>query len=181
MVRLCKTRCLTISVTAMLVLSVAIPLGAQDPGESERTTWVYGFVGWSEEYRFTPPQGRRVGVSRIGGGWERLFHRGFGFGVDGGFRPVPDRFDTSFNVHYHILESSGRSSRVSPFATGGLTVAWGVGDGGLGAGEARYNVGGGVNLWIHDRFGPRIEFRHYCSHKAGAALQELRIGGVLSL
>ena len=58
----------------------------------------------------------------------------------------------SVNGYYHFAD---RSARVDPFVTGGYSLGFRSGTLNFG------NFGGGVNLWLRESLGMRIEFRDH--------------------
>jgi hypothetical protein len=155
---------------ALLVGPVSM-LAQKSNDRPPRRNWGYVFAGvrlqdqvvqipFPEPHRFKVHSA--FDLSRGGLGWEWLLYRGVAVGVEGSGRPRSGgRVDTSFNLSYHFVNLPRVGSTLAPFATFGETIAWGVGDSGLGAGESGPNLGGGANLWLHRRIGPRFEIRKY--------------------
>ena len=89
---------------------------------------------------------------RVGGGIE---HR-FGHFLLGGEFEILQRPESpgdrtsvlpSINAGFEV-----GNGRIRPFVTGGYTFA---------SSDAVFNIGGGVNVWVHDHVGARIEFRNH--------------------
>ncbi len=71
----------------------------------------------------------------------------------------------SANGVLHVLTPQS-ASRLSPYVTGGYTHM-SSGEGGFGA----WNVGGGLDLWLKDRVGMRLEFRDHVRPDSRGAVQ----------
>jgi hypothetical protein len=90
-------------------------------------------------------------LGQIGVGVNKVWKRGFSIGTEGGYGATRGGGDIgfwSFNIAQHFQSTS----RIVPFATGGVSVVgWSGG----------FNVGGGIHRQFNDRFGLRLEFRQY--------------------
>jgi hypothetical protein len=109
-------------------------------------------------YFFAAPGGAQGTPSlHIGAGGEALLYKGLGFGAEiGYFTPFED-FGAGFGIAsvngaYHFVQSG---KKVVPFVTGGYSLAFREGVGNL------FNVGGGVNYWMREGLGLRVEFRDH--------------------
>ena len=115
-----------------------------------------------------------VATLHLGGGAEALIYRGLGIGAEIGVigalqesRGGMGLF--SVNGSYHF-EQKGK---ISPFLTGGYSVVGGRGIRNL------VNFGGGVNYWLREGKGIRLEFRdHFYMDGSGRQLLGFRIGFV---
>ena len=111
-------------------------------------------------YLFYGP-GRAPGggsLQQLGIGGEAFVYRGLALGAEGGYMFSSNYFDygvglVSLNPSYHFNRS--RHARISPFVTGGYSLAF---RGGI---TSLYNFGGGITWWIGDRFGLRLGVRDY--------------------
>jgi hypothetical protein len=92
----------------------------------------------------------------VGGGGEVTFFRGLGVGGEVGYYARTDRIGDGFGIaDLNLLYSFNRSGKVSPFVTGGGSVAFKSFTAGGG------NIGGGVQYWVNDRAAIRFEFRDH--------------------
>jgi len=155
-----------------MCLSVCAHAQAPDaptaPGNSDR----YHFQG----YIFAAP-GAYVGYSEtratmhFGGGGEALLYKGLGAGAELGGIWALQGSDLlavfSVGGSYHF----SRDRKISPFLTGGYSRIWGDGSADL------VNFGGGVNWWLGERKGIRLEFRdHVYAEGSNRQIVEFRIG-----
>ncbi len=114
-----------------------------------------------EGYLFFAPgglfsQGHPVGTAHFGGGGEFMLFKGLGAGAEIGYLTPWEDFSAgigvlSANGAYHFL----RNRKVSPFLTGGYSLAFRDGHANL------VNFGGGVNWWVKEGVGLRLEFRDH--------------------
>ena len=94
----------------------------------------------------------------FGGGLETVLWKGIGAGAEVGYlAPFPSGFTygigtVSLNGLYEPLKP-GR--RVTPFVTGGYSLAFREGHGNA------INFGGGINYWMRDGLALRVEFRDH--------------------
>lgn len=113
-----------------------------------------------------------VSTMNFGGGLDALIYRGLGAGAEVSYlTPWSDIGNgiglMSLNGAYHF----NRKRKLSPFVTGGYTLAFRDGHANL------VNFGGGVNYWFREGHGLRLEFRdhlqpqyantHYVSFRVG--------------
>ncbi len=120
--------------------------------------------------------GSSAGTAHVGAGGEALIYRGIGVGAEIGYLNPWRDFSAgigilSLNGSYHF----NRAQKLSPFITGGYSLAFRSGHANL------VNVGAGVNYWFHDRVGLRLEFRdhiytgyptsHYVSGRIGLSIR----------
>jgi hypothetical protein len=97
-------------------------------------------------------------LQQIGVGGEGFLYRGLGVGADIGYQFPSEGFSygiglLSVNGSYHLNRT--RHAKLSPFVTGGYTLAFRGGHANLA------NFGGGVTWWMADHAGLRLEFRDY--------------------
>jgi hypothetical protein len=120
--------------------------------------------------------GSSVGTAHLGAGGEALIYRGIGAGAEIGYLTPWRDFSAgigvlSLNGSYHF----NRARKLSPFLTGGYSLAFRNGHANL------FNVGGGMNYWFSDKVGLRLEFRdhintgytlaHYLSSRIGISFR----------
>jgi hypothetical protein len=125
----------------------------------------------------TTTSGSTTGTLHLGGGGEAFVYKGLGIGAEIGYIAPMQSFKSglgllSVNGSYHF-NSSDKTKKVVPFISGGYSLLFrsGVANG--------FNVGGGVNWWMRDRVGLRLEARdHIFPVRNGPKLQawEFRIG-----
>jgi hypothetical protein len=113
-----------------------------------------------------------IATLHIGGGGEALVYRGLGVGAEvGGLGALQESRGGlglfSVNGSYHF----SRQRKVSPFLTSGYSSVSGNGQRNL------VNFGGGVNYWLRERMGLRLEFRdHVYADGTGRQLLGFRVG-----
>ncbi len=134
-----------------ILLAVLLPLAAAAQGK-ERGGQGYGFVA---------PGSTSEGGSTLhfGVGGEGLVYKGLGVGGEIGYLGATRELSEGFgvlspNVSYHFLNAT-KSGKVAPFVTGGYSLLFRSGV------AHAVNYGGGVNWWIKDRVGLRLEFRDH--------------------
>lgn len=117
--------------------------------------------------------GGHVGTLHVGGGGEALLYKGIGVGVEIGYltpwRNLSGGIGVfSANGSYHFTQNR----RLSPFVTAGYTLGFRNGSANL------FNFGGGVNWWMSERSGMRLEFRDHVYREGGSSMHYLggRIG-----
>lgn len=112
----------------------------------------------------------------VAGGGELLFGGRAGIGSEFGVFANSGSMLFVFSAN-GVLHLSGTTAkeRASPFVTGGYT-AMGSGEGSFNA----WNVGGGVDLWLKDHFGFRIDARDHVRPDSRGTVQYWTIrGGVV--
>jgi hypothetical protein len=135
----------------------------------------------SQGYVFFAPgvltgEGASEGTFHFGGGGEGFLYKGLAAGGEIGY-VAPWKYSRagigllSVDGSYHL----NRSSTLSPFLTGGYSLAFRSGH------ANAVNYGGGVNWWISERYGLRLEFRdhvetqfaklHYVGFRIGFAFR----------
>ena len=94
-------------------------------------------------------------ISMGGLGYEHVFRKTVGVaGEIGGIGSGFGGFAVfSANGYAHL--TPGKDSRLDPFVTGGYSAAVEEGSANM------FNFGGGVNYWLHRRFGLRLEIRDH--------------------
>lgn len=122
---------------------------AQDSSGSKGWGYLFGGVGARADDGAVP-------LLHVGAGGEGLLYKGLGVGAEIGYvAPLEDGSNGSglfsTNVAYHFR----RSEKVSPFVTGGYSLAF------RGFASHGGNFGGGVQYWASDRVGLRFEFRDH--------------------
>ena len=131
-----------------LILVVLTPAlaAAQSYSDPKGQAYVYVSPG------ATSPGG--TGTVQLGGGAEGLIFKGAGVGGELGYVTPWKDFSRGLGVlsvdgSYHF----NRSAKVVPFVESGYTLFFrsGIANG--------INVGGGVNYWLRDHIGLRLEFR----------------------
>jgi hypothetical protein len=109
----------------------------------------------------------------LGAGAEALVYKGLGVGGEIGY--LSDAQDLGQGMGVFSLNGSynfQRSRRVSPFLTGGPTLALGSDVAGV-----VMNLGGGLHWWFKERIGLRFEVRDHFTPESGAAhIISIRIG-----
>jgi hypothetical protein len=157
----------TIWLAILLLFMPGLVVAQQN--SKERRIWGYGY--------FTVGGISNGGTSSLiggGGGAEGLVHKGVGLGADfgvfahNGFGGI-GLF--SVNGTYHFINSQS-SPKAVPFVTGGYSVI-GLSEPGSNGG----NAGAGVNYWLRERLGLRLEFRaHFFPNAFNDALYQFRVG-----
>jgi len=131
-----------------LALAIALPAAAQD---THKTTG-YGYFGGASVYESSLGQ-----YFNVGGGGERLVHKGLTVGADAGYLGYYYNFTqegfglVSPSVGYNFL----RSTKLVPFASAGYSVAFRNGTSNM------FHYGGGITYWFKPRAGLRVEVRDY--------------------
>jgi hypothetical protein len=118
-------------------------------------------------------KGSSPGLAQFGGGGEALIYKGAGIGAELSY--VTPWSSYSAGIGLFSLDGSyhfARSRKISPFVTGGYSLAFRQGHINL------VNFGGGVNCWISNRIGIRLELRDHVNRNTGMTIQYLtaRIG-----
>ncbi len=120
--------------------------------------------------------GGRTGFSNgalvhVGGGGEVTFFRGLGVGGEVGYYADTDDVGGGFGIaDVNLLYAFNKSGKVSPFVTGGGSVAFRGGAAGGG------NIGGGVQYWLNDRAALRFEFRDHIFSSDSPHAYVFRVG-----
>jgi len=143
------------TLTAALLLLVSARANAESPVPAGNE----GVEHRGQGYVFFAPGGilaeeTQVGTAHFGGGGEFLLYKGIGIGSEAGYLTPWRNFSNgiglvSVNGSYHFL----RNGKVSPFVTAGYSVAFRSGHVNL------VNFGGGINWWVRERIGIRLEVR----------------------
>lgn len=149
-----------------LIMLIAIQGVAFAQSSSEPRGWGYAFggVGGASGSGSTP-------FFQVGAGGDGLVYKGLGLGAEVGyvapFRRPGDGFGIlSPDISYHF----NRKSKLVPFVTGGPSLAFRNGAAGGG------NFGGGVNYWMNDHLGLRLEFRDHIFSSDSPHLYQFRVG-----
>lgn len=123
----------------------------------------------AQPYMFLAPGSVSTGggtILHVGGGVDVVHRSGFGGGGEFGYvGRIPDGFDyglglASFTGSYRWL----RGDTVVPFVNGGWSVAAIRGSG------YAYHAGAGVDYWLRDGFGLRLEVRDHFPPDGGGHL-----------
>lgn len=151
----------------LMVISGAA--SAQTTGTSPRG-WGY-FVGGVGA---TAGNGSSTGTFQVAGGGEGLVYRGLGLGAEVGYIGPFDQPGEGFgilsvNPSYHFRNASS-SGRLVPFVTGGFSLGFRSGTAGGG------NFGGGVQYWMKDHVGLRVEFRDHVFSSDTPHFFQFRVG-----
>ncbi len=148
------------------VLMSASPAMAQETVEAVSAVGtVFGSLGGMSD--------GSSGLLHFGAGEEVIWPNGLGLGADLGYIGATTGFGDGFMMLAGgpIYKFRTRSS-FKPFVRGGLTVAFN-GDGAL----SLMHVGGGVDKWINERWGLRLEVRdHLHPRYPGFQVVEFTIG-----
>lgn len=154
-----------ITAITVLVLMQAVALGQSSP---DRRAWGYvvGGAGGNSG-------GSSTGWFQVAAGGEGLVTKGLGLGAEIGylapFRSGGDGIGIfSPDVSYHFKRSS---SKLVPFVTGGYSLAFRSG-----AGSSGGNFGGGVQYWMKDHLGLRLEFRDHVFSSDSPHFYQFRAG-----
>jgi hypothetical protein len=128
--------------------------------------WGYGFGaigGTSGDFGRT--------MAQFGAGGEGLFFKGLGAGAEVSYVTRTDGGNAfgllSTNLTYHFVKP-GSSQKLVPFVTGGPSLTF--------RGAAGGNFGGGVQYWMKDRLGLRLEFRNHVFSSDSPHLYGFRVG-----
>jgi len=138
---------------------------AQEIKEARSWTYLFGGVG---------PCNHGVPYFHTGGGGEGLVAGGFGFGAELGylaFMEAPGR-DIGL-LSPGVVYNFSRGKKTMPFVTGGYTLFFrrGVAHG--------FYFGGGVNRWIGEHLGIKIEGRNQMMPACSENLLEVRFAVLL--
>jgi hypothetical protein len=163
------------TLTAALFLTVsAVAYAGPDATQAEAEKEHRG-----QGYAFFAPGGLftrwgHTGTAHCGAGGEGLLYRGIGIGAEAGYLTPWRDFSAGIGMvsadgSYHFM----RNRKVSPFVTGGYTLAFRDGAANM------VNVGGGANWWVKEGLGLRLEFRdHIYSESYGNHTERIHyLGG----
>jgi hypothetical protein len=140
--------------TTLVFLCASVAASAQPSGNYG---YVFGGPVVVPRSAFTRWDGNFVHVG--GGGEGRLTNR-FALGGElGVLKPVTNQYAVttglaSVTPAYHFI-SRESSRKIDPFADGGISLLFGSG------GAVAVHYGGGLNYWVRQRVGLRLEFRHH--------------------
>jgi hypothetical protein len=152
---------------------LAAPAWGQEV-EKEKSGHGYVFVAPGAATTFSC-RSCTAGTIHFGGGGETTFYKGLGIGAEIGYLGAMEDLSAGFGLlsinGVYIFRGRGHS-RWEPFLTGGGTLAMGQGEA-----AGAVNFGGGVQYWLKNRIGLRIEFRdHVPNQDFSSHLFEGRIG-----
>jgi hypothetical protein len=146
------------------IFLMAVQGAALAQGSTERKAWGYVFGGAG-----AATGGFTNGIYSVGAGGEGLVGNGFGVGAEIGYVAIDGRDGFglfSGNTSYHF----NRTSKLVPFVTGGYSA-------GLRGGASHGgNFGGGVQYWMKDHVGLRLEFRDHVFSSDSPHLFQFRVG-----
>ncbi len=160
----------------IVVLTSAICVFSQS-AEEGRVTSGYGYIFGAPGVGLSFCGCGNIAAVEIGGGAEGLLKGGFGLGVDGGYF-----FSPTYGAQYGIglvspsaLYQFKTRGKTNPFVLGGYTLAFRGGVANL------VHFGGGVNRWLSQHWGLRVEVRYLMSpqypNEAGAL--QFRVGTLI--
>jgi hypothetical protein len=144
----------------MVIFLALLPAStfAQSPVQKERMAYGYAFAA-----PLASTNGEHVSL-HAGIGGEGILFKGFGIGGEiGAVGPGVfgnSGFLVSVNPSYHFL-NVGKSKRVVPFVTGGVTLFGGCHASLAGCNNLGGNFGGGLTYWFKDSVGVRFEARDH--------------------
>ncbi len=138
------------------VLFLAVP--AVSASEEDRVTTGYGYVVGAPGVAISFCCGGGEATMALGGGGEGLIKGGFGMGVDGGYTFLVR--GPGYGIGYvspSALYQFKTRGKTNPFVLGGYTLAFRGGVANL------IHFGGGVNRWLSQHWGLRVEARYLMS------------------
>ena len=154
-----------------IIVAVALLMAVQGVAlaqtSADRRAWGYVFGGAGGA-----SGSGSTALFQVGGGGEGLFYKGLGMGAEvsyvAPFREGGDGLGIfSTDIVYHF----NRSSKLVPFVNGGYSLGF--------RNRARShggNFGGGVQYWMKDHVGLRLEFRDHGFSSDSPHLYEFRVG-----
>jgi hypothetical protein len=162
---------------AAFFLVLFLSSAAHSQASSGTTSSEKSLLHRAQGYLFVAPgayngYGGTTATLHIGGGGEAMVYQGLGVGAEvGAISALQDSGGGlglfSANGSYHF----SRQNKISPFLTGGYSFVFGNGSRNLA------NFGGGINYWIREKIGLRIEFRdHVYADGSGRHLLGIRVG-----
>ena len=162
--------------SSIIVLLSAVCVFSQ-PTEENQVAKGYGYVYGGPGAALAFCDCGNEATVAIGGGGEGLLKGGFGLGIDGGYFFIP-----SAGAQYGIglvspsaLYQFRTRGKTNPFVLGGYTLAFRGGVANL------VHFGGGINHWLSQHWGLRVEVRYLMSpqypNEAGAI--QFRVGALI--
>ena len=104
-------------------------------------------------------EGNAAGTLHVGGGGEGLIYKGLGAGAELGYlfpsRAAADGFGILSTNGFYRFTNGSSLQKVTPFVTAGYSLGFRDGTANL------VNFGGGVDYWVRDRMGLRLEVRDH--------------------
>ncbi|HSB10889.1 MAG TPA: hypothetical protein VLM38_15490 [Blastocatellia bacterium] len=157
-------------IIGLIFLTLAHAVALAQTSSSSPRGWGY-FVGGVGA---TAGNGSSTATFQVAGGGEGLLYKGLGLGAEVGylapFEGPGEGFGIlSVNPSYHFRNASS-SGRVVPFVTGGFSLGFRSGTAGGG------NFGGGVQYWMKDHVGLRVEFRDHIFSSDTPHFFQFRVG-----
>ncbi|HEY7910687.1 MAG TPA: outer membrane beta-barrel protein [Blastocatellia bacterium] len=153
-------------VAFLFILLAMTAVSARAQAGDDRKGWGYVVGGAGGATGFIDSA-----LINVGGGGELTFFRGLGLGGEVGYYARTDRIGDGFGIaDLNLLYSFNRSGKVSPFVTGGGSVAF------RGSAAGGGNIGGGVQYWINDRAAIRFEFRDHIFSSDSPHAYVFRVG-----
>lgn len=152
---------------AAIAIMAFISAAAFAQSAPDRKAWGYVFGGAGGN-----SGGNATASFQVGAGGEALVYKGLGLGAEIGylapFKSGSDGFGIfSVNPSYHFKTSN---SKLVPFVTGGYSLAFRSGSSSGG------NFGGGVQYWMKDHLGLRVEFRDHVFSSDSPHFYQFRVG-----
>jgi opacity protein-like surface antigen len=164
---------------AALLILASTGASAQDTQPRYRGQ---GYVVFGLGPSFQDQFGRGHFVKYVGGGGEGFLFKGIGLGAEAGYAHWGEGVDhnawiASADFSYHFARTAPKG-KIDPFVLAGATLYAPTEHGERGAPAA--NFGGGVNIWLRDHAGLRLEARHHYQYEVefgpGANYLSIRIG-----
>ena len=155
----------------VVILMMSIQGIALAQSSNQRRGWGY-FVGGAGA---NVGNGASTGNLSVAGGGEGLLKGGFGMGGEVGYLAPFEGAGNGFgilsvNPSYHFLKASA-SRKLVPFVTGGFSLGFRNGSSSGGG-----NFGGGVQYWMKDHLGLRVEFRDHIFSSDSPQFLQFRVG-----
>jgi hypothetical protein len=154
-------------ITGILFLMLASG-GTLAQSSNQHRAWGYVFAGAGGE-----TGSGSTGLFTVGVGGEGLVYKGLGLGAEVGylapFRGASNGLGIlSTDVSYHFAQGS---KKLVPFVTGGYSLGFRGG-----ATASGGNFGGGVQYWMKDHLGLRLEFRDHVFSSDSPHQYQFRVG-----
>ncbi len=158
----------TLIILCALVLFAAPALAQEDAGSTTRVT---GFAGNGA----LMVDGSLV-TMRLGGMVEQVWSNGLGFAIDASYLTTFEdvRENGVAMIAPAILYEFHTEGPLKPYVRGGSSFLIGQGGAGL-----LVHYGGGLNYWIKENFGVKVEGRHsFLVEEPGVGLIDVLVGAV---
>jgi len=135
---------------------------------NERKSWGYGFAAFGAAYE---PGSGGEGTVHFGVGGEATLLKGFGPTVEIGYLTTVDGYGLGIFAP-GVVYAFNRDRNTVPFVTAGYTLFFKAST------AQGYFFGGGINHWIGDHWGIRVEGRDQVWHNQELHFLELRFAVV---